>query len=337
MGSKTSVSCHWYINTAKIILWLPLQQFLRTTSSAHFLTRSSIFGSNEMVSSERTLHRREVLRPVLPNCTVGDQHQSPPISADARLTTGTGFCVGIYSSPQLSTCFLRFACTLFTMEIDAVQSLFLEKYQADRCLSVCTVLIFFLVLCLGECAGEFYVCFVSSATAARTAFLPPAGIPWPGCLTVGLPVRLTLASWIPNIFVNSIFFLASLVRFRHSFRENSLSRKEMGQQSALLRICIRDGTLFYFLTISIVIINMSTTIIKNGQMALLTSPWLITIYSFSGAHIILNLRSAGKPANLTDVSQTMKFEVRSQRHAFPQNTTIGTNSETLGRTLHEEY
>jgi len=154
------------------------------------------------------------------------------------------------------------------------------------------VLGFFVALCIAEYGAEFYTVFVSAQTATRAAFLAPPGVPIPGCLTVGLPERLTLIAWIPNLTVNSLFFIVSMFKLWKWTGTHGTLRSAHGSGPTVFDVILRDGTVFYFVTMAVVVVNMVTALIQGARLNLLTTPWLITAYSFSGAHIILNLRKA---------------------------------------------
>ncbi|KAF5328107.1 hypothetical protein D9619_013636 [Psilocybe cf. subviscida] len=156
------------------------------------------------------------------------------------------------------------------------------------------VLVFLLGLCFGGLALEFYASFLSARDSAQTAFLPPPGVPLTGCLTLGPPLRTTLYAWVPDLVINSSFFVASLIRLATwSDDHGLLVSRNRGPGVAILKIFLRDGVLFYLLTMAVVVVNTATSLTDNGRWNVLTFTWKIVAYSFSGAHIILNLRTAG--------------------------------------------
>ncbi|KAF5324258.1 hypothetical protein D9619_011237 [Psilocybe cf. subviscida] len=191
------------------------------------------------------------------------------------------------------------------------------------------VLAFFIILCVAEYGTEFYISFLTAQGAARTAFLPPPGVPLPGCLETPPPLRSTLIAWIPNLIVNSVFFFASLPKLVNwSDDRDVLMKSNTNHGQTLLTVCLRDGTLFYLLeigavrTMSSVIVNMATSLTRGGQWNPLTYPWLITAYSFSGTHIIMNLRkAAAKGANGINSTATVSGSSNIGSMRFQQNET----------------
>ncbi|KAF4613322.1 hypothetical protein D9613_010970 [Agrocybe pediades] len=209
----------------------------------------------------------------------------------------------------------RFGDILFTTFVNMLFSLRMAEPRITLSTNIDQlVLAFFIALCIAEYGTEFYTCFISARDAVKTAFLPPPGVPLPGCFTVGLPERLTLIAWIPNLVVNSIFFCASLVKLVTWSEDNHLlSRARAGQGRTLFFVCLRDGAIYYLLTMSSVVINMATALSNGGRWNVLTSSWLIAAYSFAGTHVILNLRSVGQKeqlgANITqELSDTLRVE-----------------------------
>ncbi|KAF9560342.1 hypothetical protein CPC08DRAFT_708150, partial [Agrocybe pediades] len=193
------------------------------------------------------------------------------------------------------------------------------------------VLAFFILLCSVEYGVEFYTSFETASGAVRTAFDVPPGVPLPGCLTTASPIKLnmTLLSWVTNLVINSAFFVASLVKFIHWSRDNAELRRigtvltGRGRQPALITIVMRDGTVYYFLTVLVVIINMCATITQGGRWYPFTSSWLIVAYSFAGSHIILNLRGSankdvvqsGSESSVSDISLGVLRPVRPPRYS----------------------
>ncbi|KDR65769.1 hypothetical protein GALMADRAFT_284123 [Galerina marginata CBS 339.88] len=120
-----------------------------------------------------------------------------------------------------------------------------------------------------------------------------------GCLTNPQPRKPTLISWVPCICVAWAFFLASLLRLRNSFRSARVLRGAMSgeQKPTLVMTLIRDGTIYFCLILSILVVCTSLTVTNsgNGQLYTMASPWLIVVYSFSATQLILNLRRASAP------------------------------------------
>ncbi|KDR68973.1 hypothetical protein GALMADRAFT_937347 [Galerina marginata CBS 339.88] len=183
------------------------------------------------------------------------------------------------------------------------------------------VLFIFVILCLGEFGSEFYSSYVVAAQTSKDAFAFPAGlgVSWPGCLTAPQPRKPTLISWIPCICVAWAFFLASLLRFRHSFRNALVLRGAMAgeKKSTLVMVLIRDGTVYFCLILSILLVCTSVTLIGNGQLYPMASPWLIDVYSFSATQLILNLRKA---SNQEGISSSIRFKESGRGPMFAHST-----------------
>ena len=245
-------------------------------------------------------------------------------SIDHTISSLTIIGVGIYSSPQLSTCSSPFACTLCTMETETVRYfIFHWKIPSWKAICLCaqcsyssfyfpSVWLNFLVLEListltgsqGSARWVYWItptllchgcseaqtlgrilCLLCFSYHCRTHCLPStgwramAGMPhsWSSsqvdfgflvrdfwsysCQSFDLPlvsgfqISLLTVGKLNYLSVpfshpfSAIFFLASLGKFRHSFRNNVLLKQETSgpRQSNVLMIFIRDGTLFYFL------------------------------------------------------------------------------------------
>ncbi|KAG7090376.1 hypothetical protein E1B28_009495 [Marasmius oreades] len=85
---------------------------------------------------------------------------------------------------------------------------------------------------------------------------------------------------------------------------------------------VRDGTIYYFIITVILLISTLTTQLIPGPYASISLPWLISIYSFAGTRLILNLREAAlAKSSIATWQETVEletFRVRSRTRPTSQ-------------------
>ncbi|KAK0504435.1 hypothetical protein EDD18DRAFT_1133706 [Armillaria luteobubalina] len=158
------------------------------------------------------------------------------------------------------------------------------------------VLVFLILLVIGECSAELYSCIQSSITTAKRTFSVPLELRWPGCVS-DAAVQPTLATWIPCGIVATVFFIMTLAKIFQDGRWRLSQLKSMKRISPLLVSFVRDGAIFYFLCAMFMVI-----LLHNG-FAVFLNGWLIAIYSFAASRLILNLREAAYRGNVDTVFQ----------------------------------
>ncbi|KAJ6467699.1 hypothetical protein C8R47DRAFT_812894 [Mycena vitilis] len=191
---------------------------------------------------------------------------------------------------------------LFILRIHAL-------YNRSLKMLICLCLLFIL-----EVATDM-VSTVEEATDVihRTAG-PPSGVHWPGCVTTPSSTSVLIA-WLPSLFVALMFFGFTIVKFAIVFQaghsEWSLNKlRELGSYSPILAAFVRDGTVFFFLIFTIVLVNTIATLVLKGPFNGFLLPWLAAIYSFSASRLVLNIRSAAVLENPTTVPQSFSLDFR---------------------------
>lgn len=198
------------------------------------------------------------------------------------------------------------------------------------------VLVFLILLVIGEFTGELYGCIKDSIVTAKEAFLAPLGLPWPGCIS-HTDVKLTLTSWIPCGIVATIFFFMTVTKVLQDGRWKLSQLKSMKRISPLLVSFVRDGAIFYFLIFVLLLSETFMVTLLNNGFAVFLNGWLIAIYSFAASRLILNLREAAYRGNVdTMFQQSLSLSTRQGQIVFapghPNQSAAGSESMEL-----EEY
>lgn len=181
------------------------------------------------------------------------------------------------------------------------------------------ILIFLIVIVAGQFGVDLYTA-IRNAREEVDATIPVPLIPgWPGCAVSHSQTRYTLIAWIPLILVATIFFAMTLANFIQTVRASNVGtfgrRKlhEIYHISPILSAFVRDGTVFYFLLLVILVISMVLSALIQGPPALAGDAWLITVYSFATSRLILNLREfADQSGHVVSMIQTLSMQVRSR-------------------------
>lgn len=164
------------------------------------------------------------------------------------------------------------------------------------------VLVFLILLVIGEFTAELYSCIQSSITTAKRTFSVPLELRWPGCVS-DAAVQPTLATWIPCGIVATVFFIMTLAKIFQDGRWRLSQLKSMKRISPLLVSFVRDGAIFYFLIFAVLLSEMFMVILLHNGFAVFLNGWLIAIYSFAASRLILNLREAAYRGNVDTVFQ----------------------------------
>ncbi|KAJ3781432.1 hypothetical protein GGU10DRAFT_336364 [Lentinula aff. detonsa] len=123
----------------------------------------------------------------------------------------------------------------------------------------------------------------------------------PGCQfqeITSINFNFTLESYIPNLFVSGDSSFASMKWFRSQDYNNS----RITSSGNMLQVFIKDGTIFFFLIFSTVLMAMIIVVVQPILVAV-SIPWIVGVYSFSGTKLILNLRE-GTDAGVESFSST---------------------------------
>ncbi|KAI6101097.1 hypothetical protein EDD16DRAFT_397375 [Pisolithus croceorrhizus] len=131
---------------------------------------------------------------------------------------------------------------------------------------------------------------------------PPAGLPWPGCvISEGVHDALTLPAWITAILAATVFLVLTLrllhlrlkMRFRR-FRDFTISniKGELRNIQPMTLTLVRDSVLFYFPMFGILVASVPLMIVYNTEIATVTVPIILALYSFCASRLIIHTRES---------------------------------------------
>ncbi|KZT60512.1 hypothetical protein CALCODRAFT_107031 [Calocera cornea HHB12733] len=149
-----------------------------------------------------------------------------------------------------------------------------------------------LVLC-AELIVEAVI--IGLVTHNEMAVDKPSVLTVDGCLTTDSFGSLDLVAWVPALATNTIYFILMLYKLHPYIRE--LGPK--GTTTRLLTVFVRDGSIFFAIVFAAVLVNaLIPPLVGQGARVGLEEvglPWVVAAFSFSGARLTLNLRSAVVP------------------------------------------
>ncbi|KJA22190.1 hypothetical protein HYPSUDRAFT_41363 [Hypholoma sublateritium FD-334 SS-4] len=177
---------------------------------------------------------------------------------------------------------------LLTMRINALYG------RSSKVMTILT----FLVLC------QFgFSTYVHSTTTIQTVEgVPPfMNVAIPGCITVVAPEKgLLLASWLVAFAVTGTFFCMTMYKLCTGMWLREAKGKgnfiilivRNRHYTPLLAAFFGDGVVYYFLITALL---LTSTLMEQLALPVLGSvpiPWLVGVYSFAGANLVLGLRKA---------------------------------------------
>jgi len=190
------------------------------------------------------------------------------------------------------------------------------------------VLTFLVTLLIVEFTLELVASVKSAILTARSVFLAPLGLPWPGCFAFP-NVEFTFMAWIPDAVIATIFFGMTLATlFRNGIWQPS-DFKSMRRISPLVGSFIKDGAVFFFLILAVLLSDMFMNVLFHNSFANFLGGWLIAIYSFAATRLILNLRETSQ-LSLEDSVMLHTFTRRPEEPtiAFGERDEINCGAET---------
>ncbi|KAJ7920699.1 hypothetical protein B0H13DRAFT_1986749 [Mycena leptocephala] len=236
----------------------------------------------------------------------GLAHVIVNIAIVTRSNLSENFCIGYnwWISVGGAMCFTTAVNVILLLRLFAV-------HNRSR-----KVLIVLSGLVLAEFVIECYVSVKDSLSVAPTVFLPPSGLPMPGCWYNPHGVAFTAAAWASCLAISTIFFGMTAIKLftpfswdsNISFLENLNSLKSV---SPLLVAFVADGSIFFVMIFSIVLVATCVTLL-SPQHAGVTIPWVIGIYSLASTRLVLNLKHKAASTANTDTATgetigTMEF------------------------------
>ncbi|KAJ7623056.1 hypothetical protein DFH06DRAFT_1305356 [Mycena polygramma] len=162
--------------------------------------------------------------------------------------------VATHEGPSVESCHVYYGIYDIgpLLLITALNILFILRIHAlyNRSLKMLACLA---VLFLLEFVAGLVLTVVVTSDTIRNASEAPKGVHWPGCVTT-VSSFSELVAWIPAIFVSSMFFILTMIKFVVVFRtghsEWSLKKlREYKSYSPILAAFVRDGTVFFLLDI----------------------------------------------------------------------------------------
>ncbi|KAF8334516.1 hypothetical protein F5887DRAFT_650177 [Amanita rubescens] len=155
------------------------------------------------------------------------------------------------------------------------------------------LLVFLVLVLIGQFATELYTTVRIHSTIKYTPL--PSGLHWPGCPVWDYHADYTLIAWVPNLSTTILFFFLTLWNFIKSAQEYfhviSLRRSPRAWHvPPLLCAFVEDGTMHFFMLVVTLTIVLVLALRVQGPLALLSSPWMIAMYSVSTYRLILHLR-----------------------------------------------
>ncbi|TFK32096.1 hypothetical protein BDQ12DRAFT_528131 [Crucibulum laeve] len=184
-----------------------------------------------------------------------------------------------------------------------------------------TVLYFLCTLLIGEFAAELYICVKIALITTKNVFPAPFGLPLRGCLTEA-ETTFTLYAWIPCLLVATTFFLMTLWKFLGSPKIKDIKEwrfSTRGAFSPLVMSFFRDGTIFFLLIAVTLLYSSVFVLLVKGRLQEIQIPWLISVYSFAGSRLILNLREvAAKGSNDANAGHSSGWDESLSLRAIPK-------------------
>ncbi|KAF7375889.1 hypothetical protein MSAN_00003300 [Mycena sanguinolenta] len=101
------------------------------------------------------------------------------------------------------------------------------------------------------------------------------------CLTTAVPGTLTVYGGSTLLFQTFLFIL-TVIKFITAVREG-------WGDTPLVGLIMRDGTWAFFLLFAVVAANSALFALKNHDLASILFGWILSVFSFSGYHVLLNL------------------------------------------------
>ncbi|KAF7374653.1 hypothetical protein MSAN_00350200 [Mycena sanguinolenta] len=155
------------------------------------------------------------------------------------------------------------------------------------------VFAFLIALLVVQFSLELYSSVDIAIITAKSVFLAPLGLPWPGCFSFP-NVRISLFSWVPDAIIATVFFLMTVATFFRNTSWTSSDFKSIKRMSPLLVSFVKDGMIFYFFIFAILMTDMFMDLLFKNSFANFLGGWLIAIYSIAATRLILNLRETSQ-------------------------------------------
>jgi len=208
--------------------------------------------------------------------------------------------VAVYSSTSLSLedCQRFFLWSIpggapvFTLALNVILLLrIFALYNRNK--QIFTIL---LVLVLAESAVALWATVILTKRLATNAIRVPP--PWRGCASELPMLKFLLITYILNFALSLLFLAMTLWKLVENHRRlgHKLIWKTLYNTdniSPLLLAFVRDGSIFFALGSIGTLLGLIALFVLHGPVQAMFHPWILALYSYSGAHLILDLRATG--------------------------------------------
>ncbi|KAH8107813.1 hypothetical protein BXZ70DRAFT_13294 [Cristinia sonorae] len=109
-----------------------------------------------------------------------------------------------------------------------------------------------------------------------------------GCVLLYVPPILT-AGWAASLAFQTLIFALTVGRWL----THLMVTKQLGRQSIMF-VFMRDGGWAYGLMLIVCLVNLLTFRLKSSPLSTVAFRWVMAVASFSGSHVLLNLRRIGR-------------------------------------------
>ncbi|OBZ76659.1 hypothetical protein A0H81_03308 [Grifola frondosa] len=213
----------------------------------------------------------------------------PILAQGTLIVTNTSNATGVHFSSTGCRAWLSYQAAVMEVVILSVEIVLITRVYA-------------LYNCNKIMLTAISTLFVLEVTAMITALClsVPKMTFTPECLVSGAPA-LFMACWISSLAFETILFALTLVKFfRHA-------RHCIGKRS-LMNVFMRDGTWAFALIFVAMLLNTLMYQLNHSPLAGICFNWAMSVMSFAGSHLILNLRRYCWEGESSVTVQTMMFE-----------------------------
>jgi len=191
------------------------------------------------------------------------------------------------------------------------------------------------ILVLGDFGAALWTHMALARELSSAAMVAP--IPWQGCAAKMPAVKFWWAAFILNFALSLLFLAMTLWKLveNHQVLHGKLTWRSLldtDNMSPLLYAFVRDGSIFFALTFANTLLKIITSYAVDKLTQTAFFPWILTIYSYSGSHLILGLRAAGAKGSANQPwSETLSFQPRpdgfrhDQSHSFTSTSVRSTH------------
>ncbi|KAK0463100.1 uncharacterized protein EV420DRAFT_1639184 [Desarmillaria tabescens] len=164
---------------------------------------------------------------------------------------------------------------------------------------------------IGDATGALYACSRLAIDLAAGVYSIPA--PWQGCAAPVPQFEFVLSAYVPALTLALLFLGLTLWKLFQTHRSLNggitlKKMRELESVSPLLMAFVTDGSVFFALIAAALVIGMIPSFAVSGPIQSAFLPWTMAFYSYSGAHLILNLRSRVLGQNATPTwNDTLEF------------------------------